>query len=98
MLPLVPVIVKVYVPDATFLLVVTVSLDVPEFTTVVGLSFALANLGSPLSVSVTVPVNPAPAVIVTVYVTVPPLLIVVALVGTAEMVKSPLTTSVTLAV
>ena len=98
MLPLVPVIVKVYVPDATFLLVFTVSTEVPEFTTDVGLNFALANLGSPLSVSVTVPVNPPAPVMVTVYVTVPPLLIVVAPAGVAEIVKSPLTTSVTLAV
>jgi hypothetical protein len=98
MLPLVPVIVKGYVPDATFLLVFTVSTEVPELTTDVTLNLALANLGSPLSVSVTVPENPAPAVMVTVYVALPPLLIVAlgGVAGVAEIVKSPLTTSVTL--
>src|SRR5437763_4181482 len=95
--PLVPVIVKGYVCAAIFLLVSTVSTEVPEFTTDGGLNVMLLDLGVPVTDNVTVPEKPATAAMVTVYVVAPPLRTVL-LVGVAEIVKSPLTTSVTLAV
>ena len=95
--PLVPVIVTGYVCAAIFLLVSTVSTEVPEFTTDGGLNVMLLDLGAPLWVNVTVPEKPGPAVMVTVYLATAPLLMVT-LAGVAEIVKSPLTTSVTLKV
>lgn len=65
-LPLVPVMVRVKVLFLVLVVVVTVSVDVPEPATEVGLKAALAPLGTPLMVKVSVPVNPAPAVVVTV--------------------------------
>ena len=95
MLPLVPVMIKEYIPAAAFLLVSTVNVELPEFTTDGGLNLMLEFLGAPLRVNVTVPEKPEPPAMVTVYVPTPPLLIV-ALAGDAEIAKSPLTTSVTL--
>ena len=96
-LPLVPVTMRTYEPGATFLLLLTLSTEAPEFTTDEGVNLALVNFGSPLTESVTVPLNPVPPAIVTVYAAAPPRTIV-ALEGVAEIEKSPLTTSVTLVV
>ncbi len=64
--PLVAVtITLLYVPTATLRLELTVSVDVPEPTIVVGVNLPLTNLGKPFTAKVTVPENPAPAVIVT---------------------------------
>ena len=64
--PLLPVMVNVRVRFATFENVATVSVDVPAFTTDVGLNVTVARCGAPLTEKVTVPANPAPAAIVTV--------------------------------
>ena len=53
-------------PAATFRLELTVSAELPEFTSDGGVNLALANFGDPLTDSVTVPVNPAPAAMDTV--------------------------------
>lgn len=65
-LPLVPLIVRVKVFFLVLEVVLTVSVDVPEPATEVGLNKAVAPEGNPLIVKVSVPVNPAPAVVVTV--------------------------------
>jgi len=96
-LPLVPVTMRRNVPRGVFFRVSTVSTDVPEFTTDVGLNLAVELFGNPLAEKVTVPENPAPAAIVTVYCAFPPRA-TVTLEGVAEIEKSPLTTSVTLTV
>jgi len=46
-------------------LVVTVIVEVPLVVTVAGLKLAVASAGSPLALSVTVPVNPATAAMAT---------------------------------
>ena len=65
-LPLVPVIVRVVVLFRVLEVVLTVSVDDPEPVTDVGLKAAVAPLGTPLMVKLTVPVNPAPAAVETV--------------------------------
>jgi hypothetical protein len=67
-LPLVPVIVSVEVPAGVVPVVVTVIVEVPLVVTVAGEKLALAPMGKPPALSVTVPVNPFSAPIVTVYV------------------------------
>lgn len=57
-LPLVPVIINEYVPPAVVLVVFTVSVDVPEPVTVLGLKPGVAPVGSPLTLSPTTPLNP----------------------------------------
>ena len=57
-LPLVPVIVKGYVPVGVELLVVTDIVEEPEPASEVGLYVALAPEGRPLALNETVPVNP----------------------------------------
>ena len=66
MLPLVPVIVSVYDFFLVVEVVVTVNVELPEPATDAGLNVAFAPVGSPLMVNVSVPLNPAPAVVVTV--------------------------------
>jgi len=65
-LPLVPVMVSVELPIGVLAAVVTVRVEVPDPVTVAGEKLALAPLGSPLALSVTVPLNPfcAPTVVV----------------------------------
>lgn len=57
-LPLVPVMVRVNIPLGVDLLVLTVRVDVPEPVTEVGLNVPVARRGSPLTLKLTVPVNP----------------------------------------
>ncbi len=64
--PLVPVIVIVDVPTGVVLAVVTVMVEEPEPVTDGGLKEAVAPVGNPLAVKVTVPVKPLSAVIVAV--------------------------------
>ncbi len=64
--PLVPVIVSVKVPVGPVLEGRTLKVELPEPVTVVGLNLNCVPDGSPLTLSVTVPVNPFRAVIVTV--------------------------------
>ncbi len=62
-----PVTVKVDVPNRAVLSVVTVIVDVPEPpATEAGLKMALIPLRSPLTLKVTVPVNPLAGLTVTV--------------------------------
>ena len=91
----VPEMVSGYVPRATFLLVLIVSVDVPEPEIVEGLNDAFANFGRPLMASVIVPENPGLAA--TVYV-VRPAGAIVRLEGVTDREKFPLTTSVTVVV
>ena len=65
-LPLVPVMVMVEVPVGVVLAVVTVIVEEPEVVTDVGLKLAVAPVGKPLALKVTVPLNPFNAVIVAV--------------------------------
>ena len=65
-LPLVPVIVSVEVPVGVLPLVVTVIVEVPLVVTVAGEKLAVAPVGKPLALSVTVPTNPFSAPMVTV--------------------------------
>ena len=57
-LPLVPVIVSVFVPAGVVVEVVTVNVEEPEPVTVAGLKLPLAPVGKPLTLHVTVPLNP----------------------------------------
>jgi hypothetical protein len=57
-LPLVPVIANVYVPVGVVVAVVTVSVDVPEPLTEVGLNVPVAPVGKPVTLNVTVPLKP----------------------------------------
>jgi len=93
--PELPVMVSVYVPRATFLFVLIVSVGVPEPEIVEGLNDADANFGRPLIASAIVPENPGVAA--TVYV-VRAAGAIVRLEGVADREKFPLTTSVTVAV
>ena len=93
--PAVPVMVSVYVPRATFLFVLIVSVDVPEPEMVDGLNDAVANFGGPLMASAIVPEPPGLAVMVYV---VRPEGAIVRLEGVTDREKSPLTTSVTVVV
>ncbi len=65
-LPLVPVIVKVNVPDGVDVLVVTDMVEEPEPATEAGLKLALAPAGKPLALKLTVPVKPPDPVTVAV--------------------------------
>jgi hypothetical protein len=56
--PLVPVIVSVDIPGATFLLDEIVNVELPELAIDAGVNFAVTNLGNPLTASVTAPVKP----------------------------------------
>ncbi len=57
-LPLVPVMVKGYVPAGVEQLVETVSVEDPELLIEAGLKLGVAPLGKPLTPRLTVPVNP----------------------------------------
>jgi hypothetical protein len=65
-LPLVPVRVSVEVPAGVVPAVVTVSVEVPLPLIVAGEKLAVAPVGNPLALRVTVPVNPFSAPTVTV--------------------------------
>jgi len=64
--PLLPVIVSWYVPAGAEKLVATLSVVEPEVFKVEGLNDPVAPVGSPLTLKLTVPVNPLPGVSVTV--------------------------------
>src|SRR5947209_7367566 len=64
--PLVPVMVKVYVPAGVLVLVVTDMVEEPEPVTEAGLKLALAPLGNPLAVKFTAPLKPPDPVTVAV--------------------------------
>jgi hypothetical protein len=87
MLPLVPVIVNVEVPTGVLPVVVTVKVELPVPVTAVGEKLAVAPVGNPLALSVTVPVNPFKAPTLAVYVAALPTLTVCVL-GLADIVKS----------
>ena len=93
LVPLVPVIVRVAVVR---LLEFTVSVDVPEPATDVGLKVAVVLRGTPVTLRFTVPVKPLSAPTVTVYVPFAPR-VIESVEGEAEMLKSAgaVTTSVT---
>ena len=65
-LPLVPVIVNGKLPAGVAVLVVTVIVEDPDVVTDDGLKLAVAPEGSPLTLKVTVPVNPPDGVTVVV--------------------------------
>jgi hypothetical protein len=58
--------VRVELPTGVLPLVVTVMVDDPEPVTVVGLKLAVAPVGSPLALKLTVPLKPPDGVIVAV--------------------------------
>jgi hypothetical protein len=95
--PLVPLIVRVYVPGGVETLVATVKVELPEPVTEVGLNAAVAPVGRPLALSATLPVKPPSDDALTVYV-------VLALgatdceVGVAESVKPGVTVRLAVAV
>ncbi len=60
-LPLVPVMVSVEEPTGVVLLVVTVSVELPEPVTLVGEKVPTAPAGNPLTLRVTAPVKPPAA-------------------------------------
>lgn len=64
--PLLPVTVRVEVPPAVELAVLTVTVEVPDPVMEVGLNEAVTPLGSPETLRGTLPVNPFRAVTVTV--------------------------------
>ncbi len=61
-LPLVPVMIRGYVPAGVAELVETNRVELPEPATEVGLKLPVAPLGNPLTLNVTVPVKPFNAV------------------------------------
>ena len=65
-MPLVPVIVMENVPVGVVLLVLTVIVEEPDVVTDVGLKLALAPVGNPLALRLTVPVKPPDGVAVAV--------------------------------
>ena len=65
-LPLVPVMVKVRVPRVAPLLTCTLSVDVPDPVTELGLNVAVTCEPCPVTLKLTVPVNPFSARMVTV--------------------------------
>jgi len=65
-LPLTPVRVKVRVPVVAFRFTVTVRVEVPDPVTDAGLKVPVTREPSPLTLRLTVPVNPLTAPIVTV--------------------------------
>jgi len=64
--PLVPVTVRVEFPPGVAEVVVTVMVELPAPVIVAGLKLAVAPAGNPVTVGVTVPLNPFNAVVVTV--------------------------------
>lgn len=64
--PLVPVMVRVYVPLGVLVFVVTRRLDDPDVVIEPGLKAPLAPLGNPVTLSTTVPANPPDGLTVTV--------------------------------
>jgi hypothetical protein len=64
--PVLPVITSEYVPGETTLVVVTLSVDEPDVTTLVGVNAAVAPEGKPATLKKTFPANPDPGVRVTV--------------------------------
>jgi len=85
--PLVPVTVNVEFAPGVVEVVLTVMVEVPAPPVMVaGLNEAVAPAGRPLTVGVTVPVNPFCAVTVTVYVVLPPA-VTVCVVGLTESAK-----------
>ena len=64
--PLVPVTVRVEFPPGVAEVVVTVKVEVPAPVIVAGLKLAVAPTGNPVTVGVTVPLNPFTAPTVTV--------------------------------
>ena len=64
--PLTPWMVRVEVPGVAADLTLTDMVEVPEPVTEVGLKVAVTRLGKPVTLRVTVPVNPFTAVMVTV--------------------------------
>jgi hypothetical protein len=97
--PLVPVIVRVYVPAGVVDAVETVSVALPEPETDAGLKLAEAPVGNPPTDRLAVPVKPFTALIDVVYVALLPCATVCEL-GVAEMLKSdgPCTINVTVPV
>ena len=91
---LVPLTVNAYVPRATFFLVSSVNVVVPDVVTDVGENRAVTFCGRALIENVTGPVNPVPGTSVTTYV-VFPFLGTVRLGGETESEKLPATLSVT---
>lgn len=61
-----PVIVSMRSPIAAFLPTLTVSVDVPEPVTEVGLKLAVTRVPNPVTLKLTVPANPFMPLIVTV--------------------------------
>jgi len=86
-LPLTPLSVNVEVPTGVLPVVVTVNVEVPAPVTVAGEKLAVAPVGNPLALSVTVPVNPFNAAMLAVYVVALPTFTVCVL-GLADIVKS----------
>lgn len=84
--PLLPVIVSVDVPLWALFAALIVKVDVPEVVIDAGLKVPVTRFGKPLTVRVTVPVNPFCAPMVTVYLPVLPRL-TVRLAGVALIVK-----------
>ena len=92
--PLVPVMVRVYVPAGVVLLVVTERVEEPEAVIEVGLKEPVAPAGSPLTLNATVPAKPPEPVTVVVY-DVPVPAVTVCDAGVAAIEKSPTTGAVT---
>ena len=67
-LPLIPVMVRVYVPAGVDVLVVTVTVDEPDPAIDGGLNDALAPAGRPLALNVTAELNPFEGVTAALYV------------------------------
>ena len=65
-MPLVPVMVNGKLPVGVVLAVVTVMVEEPDVVTDVGLKLTVAFAGNPLTLKLTVPVNPPVGVTVTV--------------------------------
>jgi len=91
---LVPVTVSEYVPAATFFLVSSINVVVPDVVTELGENRAVTNFGNALIENVTVPVNPVPGSNETTYDAVAPLE-TVWVACAREIAKLPETTSVT---
>jgi hypothetical protein len=95
--PLVAVMVRVDVPVGALWLALTVNVDEPDPVIEPGLKLALVRRGNPLTLRLTAPVNPLPAVTLTLYKPLEPC-DTLRLAGVTLTEKSPLTTSVTFAV
>lgn|SRR5215472_1962336 len=84
--PLVPLMLKVNVPEGVDLVVEIVTTVVPLPVSEVGLNVAVVSAGKPLTLKVTTPLNPFCGVTVAVYVVLDPLL-TVRVAGDGYMVK-----------